>query len=352
MSHARVFILAILAASCAKKPAQDDAAKPAQGRVKAESVMVAERTVPETLEITGVLTAEKRTDLAANATGRVVSTFVERGDHVKAGAVLAQLDARAAALTQAEAKANEAAVSEQLAAVRADCARYGTLLAKGAITQQEYDKTSSQCRSQASSEEAARARASEAARALGDTAIRAPYGGVVGERFVSVGDYVRPDSKVVTLLAIDTLRLRLSVPERAIASAREGTVVTFETVSLPGQVYSGTIRYVGREVRETSRDMIDEAVVDNQSGALVPGMFVTAHLPIGEAARPIVPKTALVPLDPAQAVFLVIDGRLQERVVETGAAVDEGVAVVDGVKKGDRVVVHPTPEMLDGMAVE
>jgi RND family efflux transporter MFP subunit len=337
---------------CARRATKEEIAKPTAGRVMAETALVAERTVPETLEMTGVLAADKRTDLAANASGRVIRTFVERGDHVKAGAVLAQLDARAASITEKEAKANEAVMSEQLAAVRADCARYETLLAKGAITQQEYDRTNSQCRSQASSEEAARARASEAARALGDTSIRAPYAGVIGERFVSVGDYVRPDSKVVTLLAIDTLRLRLSVPERALAAAHEGCVVAFETVSLPGHVYTGTIRYVGREVRETTRDMIDEAVVDNQEGALVPGMFVTAHLPIGEANRPVVPKSALVARDPAQAVFVVAEGRLQERVVETGAAVDESVAVLDGVKKGDRVVVHPTPEMLDGMNVE
>jgi membrane fusion protein, multidrug efflux system len=308
--------------------------------------------VAETVVVTGVLAADERTDLSANATGRVIRTFVERGDHVKAGATLAQLDARSAVLTEAEAKANEATIAEQLAAVRTDCARNQVLLEKGAISQAEFDRTSSQCRSQASSEEAARARAAEAARALGDSSIRAPFAGVIGERFVSVGDYVRPFDKVVTLLAIDSLRLRLSVPERAIGAAHEGAVVTFETVSLPGRVYAGTIRYLGREVRESTRDVIDEAVVDNHDGSLVPGMFVTAKLPTGEATRPVVPKSALVPVDPAQAVFVVADGRLQERVVETGAAIDDGVAVLDGVKKGEHVVLHPTPDMLDGMAVE
>jgi membrane fusion protein (multidrug efflux system) len=322
--------------------------------VKAETVVVGERVVPETLEITGSLTADKRTDLAANASGRVVRTFVERGDHVGAGAVLAQLDARAAAITETEAKANEAAIAEQLANVLADCKRSEALLAKGAISQVEHDRTSSQCRSQASSEEAARARAAEASRAVGDTSIRAPYAGVIGERFVSVGDYVHPDSKVVTLLATDPLRLRLSVPERAIASAREGSVVSFETAAAPGRVFTGTIRYLGREVRENTRDMVDEAVVENHDGALVPGVFVTAHLTIGEATRPVVPKSALVPAPPAQAVFVVVDGRLQERVVETGPGLTDGdvVAILDGVKKGDRVVLHPTREMLDGMAVE
>jgi membrane fusion protein (multidrug efflux system) len=345
--------LAILTAQgCHRGASKEEAAQPVEGRVRAETVVVSERTVPETLEVTGVLAADKRTDLAANATGRVVRTFVERGDHVNAGAILAQLDARAAAFTETEARANEAAMAEQLAAVRADCARDEALFAKGAISKTEYDRTSSQCRSQSSSEEAARARAAEAARSLGDTSIRAPYAGVIGERFVSVGDYVRPDSKVVTLLAIDTLRLRLSVPERAIGAAQEGAVVLFETISRPGRPFVGTIRYVGREVRETTRDMIDEAVVDNRDGAVMPGMFVTARLPIGQATRAVVPKSALFPVEPAQAVFVVADGRLNERVVETGTAIDDGIAVRDGVKKGDRVVIHPTPDMLDGMSVE
>jgi RND family efflux transporter MFP subunit len=340
------------AAGCARHAAKQETGKPVEARVKAETVVVGERTVAETVEVTGVLAADRRTDLAANATGRVVRTFVERGDHVAAGAILAQLDARSAALSQTEAKANEDSIAEQLQAVQTDCARDVALLAKGAISQAEYDKTSSQCRSQASSEEAARARAAEASRAVGDASIRAPFAGVVGERFVSVGDYVRPFDKVVTLLAIDELRLKLSVPERAIGAAHEGTVVTFETVSMPGHVYKGTIRYLGREVREGTRDLIDEAIVDNRDGALVPGMFVTAHLPTGESMRPVVPKSALVPVEPAQAVFVVADGRLHERVVETGTTVDDGVAVLDGVTKGEHVVVHPTPDMLDGMAVE
>ncbi len=343
--------VAIASTDC-RHEVKQDAVKTNAAHARPDTVIVAERTAPETIEITGTLAADKRTDLAANATGRVIRTFVERGDHVSAGAVLAQLDARAATITEREANANASALAEQLANVRGECARNDSLLEKGAISRAEYDKSSSQCRSQASTEEAARARASEAARALGDTNIRAPYAALVGERFVSVGDYVRADSKVVTLLAIDTLRLRLSVPERAISTVREGTVVTFDTVSLPGQIHRATIRYIGREVRELTRDVIDEAVVDNNDGVLIPGMFVTAHLPIGEKSRPFVPKSALVPLGITQAVFVVVAGRLQERVVQTGTVIEDSIAIVEGVKAGDIVVSHPTPDMLDGMAVE
>ena len=62
--------------------------------------------MPQLLALTGVLRGKRQTDLAANAAGRVVKTFVERGDHVKQGDILAQLDARSAALSRAEAEAN------------------------------------------------------------------------------------------------------------------------------------------------------------------------------------------------------------------------------------------------------
>src|SRR5262249_54036595 len=151
-------------------------------------------------------------------------------------------------LSHAEAQANAKSIAEQLEAVRAECARYEALRKKGAITQQEHDRQASQCVTQASAEEAARARLAEAARVVEDSGIRAPFAGVLGERVVTVGDYVQPSSKVATVLVDDPLRLRLSVPEPAIPYAREGTLVTFKVLSQPGQSFSATIKYVGREV--------------------------------------------------------------------------------------------------------
>lgn len=121
-------LIALAVAACGRRVAKEDTQKPAATRVKPDTLVVTERNAPETLEITGTLAADKRTDLAANAVGRVLRTFVERGEHVTAGAILAQLDARAAAITQKEANANATAMSEQLANVRAECARNDVLL--------------------------------------------------------------------------------------------------------------------------------------------------------------------------------------------------------------------------------
>ena len=325
--------------------------KPRDKPVHVESALVEEKPVPRTMTVTGTLEADQRTELAANAAGRVMRTFVERGDHVKLGALLAQLDSRGAALSHSEAEANAKQIADQLAAVRADCARYETLRAKGAITQQEYDRQASQCTTQASSEEAARARLADAARVLSDAAIRAPFAGVIGERFVTAGDYVQPSSKVVTLLVDDPLRLRISVPEPAIPYAREGTQVTFKVLSLPDRQFTAVIKYVGREMRPQTRDMIDEAIVDNKQRLLLPGTFVSVQLPIGEAPHAIVPKSAVVEDDSGSTVFVIADKRLEQRAVHTTLALGDALAVSEGLKKGERVVINPPPNLKDGSRV-
>jgi membrane fusion protein (multidrug efflux system) len=339
--------------SCRRgQPHDEPSIRPAEKGIKVETVVASERVVPKTLVLTGVLAGDQRTELAANASGRVLRTFVERGDHVKAGAVLAQLDSRTAVLTKTQANATATSIAEQLGAVRAECVRVEQLFGEGAISKAEYDRTMAQCRTQAATEEAARARAAEAGQTLNDTSIRAPFAGVVVERFANVGDYVRQDSRVATLVVDDPLRLRLTVPERAFAAVTQGAKVTFETVALPGRTFVATLKYLGREVRANTRDVVSEAVVDNKDRQLVPGMFVTAHLPIGETRLPVVPRSAVVPTEPTPSVFVLHESRLQQRVVQVGAALDEGVAIVAGVEKDERVVVHPTAETVDGTLVE
>jgi RND family efflux transporter MFP subunit len=339
-------------AGCHRAEASAPEAKTVIPKIHVETVEVATASVPKLLTITGVLEADMRTDLSANAQGRVIRTFVERGDHVKAGQLLAQLDTRAAVLTQAEAVANAASISETLRNLRSDCERYKKLLDRGAITQQEYDRQTTSCATQGASEEAARARAAEAAQTLNDAAIRAPFAGVVGERFVSVGDYVKPDTRVATLLVDDPLRLQLTVPEPSIGFVKEGVAVSFETVARPGKAFEATVKFMGREVRQSTRDLVVEAVSPNPEHQLLPGMFVTAHLGVGSESLPVVPKKSVVRVETSDTVFLLNDGHIEQHVIQTGPAFGDLVAVVDGVKKGDKIVASPNAQTVDGAEVE
>ena len=346
------FLLLTALVGCSHASAAPEEGKQPTAKVHVETAAITEQSVPKLLTITGVLEADTRTDLSANAQGRVVRTFVERGDHVKAGQLLAQLDVRAAVLTQAEAVANAQSAKDTLANVRADCDRYKKLLDRGAITQQEFERQATSCATQGSSEEAARARAAAAAQTLNDAAIRAPFAGVVGARFVSVGDYVHADTRVATLLVDDPLRLQLTVPEPSIGFVKEGVVVSFETVSRPGKTFKATVKFLGGEVRQATRDLVVEAVCDNPDHQLLPGMFVTAHLATGQETVPTVPKSALVRVDTSDTVFVAVDGRLQQRVIQSAAATGDFVAALDGVKKDEKVVTNPSPQTIDGAEIE
>jgi membrane fusion protein (multidrug efflux system) len=327
-------------------------ATPPIARQHVETIAVPARLVPQEITLTGVLEANERTDLSANASGRVVRVFVELGQRVGARAAIAQLDPRSAAFSQEEAKANVQSATEQLAASRKDCDRYVGLLAKGAITQQEYDRAVGQCQTQTASEQAARARAAAANQGLTDATIRAPFAGKIADKTIHVGDYVHPDTKVVTLLDDDPLRLRLTVPERDISAVKDGLSVRFETSSLPDRAFQATVRHIGGEVRAQTRDLVIEAMVDNHDGTLLPGMFVSAHLTTGKVQLPVVPRSALVNATTTPSVFVLDGERLRQRLVQAGASQGEGVAIIDGVRAGDRVVVNPTSALSDGALVD
>jgi RND family efflux transporter MFP subunit len=337
---------------CRRPAAKPDAGQTAIAPVKVESATIAVRPVPRIVPLTGTLAAELRTELTANGSGRVVKTFVERGQQVEHGALLAQLDVRSAAASAAEAGAGVASAKTQLDAARAECERYDALVVRGAITKQEHDRQTANCKEQLAAVAVSQARATSASIAVGDGTIRAPFSGVVTERLVSIGDYVQPSSKVVTLVVSNPLRLKLTVPERRIGDVKEGALVSFAAAGVPGRTFTGTVKYVSGEVRPTTRDVVVEATVANGDGALLPGMFVDASLYAGERPMPVVPKVAVFATGEEKSIYVVNDKHLELRIVKLGVEAGDAFAVDEGAKAGELVVLNPSPAMTDGAPVE
>ena len=227
------------------------------------------------------------------------------------------------------------------------------LLETGAISQAEFDRQTSQCTSQQWSATAAEAQQQSATKLLGDTRIRAPFDGIIGERFVNVGQYVEPSTRVASIYEPDPLRLELTIPEADLASIHEGVPVTFAVAAFGDEKFAGTIRYISPNVREASRDLVAEAVVSNSDGRLRPGMFAVAKLALREKPSAVVAAKALARDDTAARVFVVgRDKRVQERLVRLGETKGEMVAVRSGVRSGESVVLQPGPDVRDGARVE
>jgi membrane fusion protein (multidrug efflux system) len=330
----------------------DASAPPPETVIHAATVAVAERPMPRYLTLTGNLQANEASDVAANTSGRIAETFVERGSMVDKGRTVARIDATTAAFSQDEAEATAHASRTQYDVAVSDCMRIDKLYGAGAISKSEYDRQHGACTTAQWQARAAEARLRTAQKMLGDATIRAPFAGMIAERYVTAGEYVRPETKVVRLVAIDPLRLELIVPEADVAQIREGLAVTFHVAAAADQVFHGSIRYVGPAVRPGSRDLIVEAVVPNPDRRLRPGMFATAQVELGEQAVPVIPVAAVRKDGSLNRVFALVSGHAEERLVKLGEERDGVYVVEQGLKKGDQVISPVTDNTVDGAKVE
>lgn len=339
-------------------------AEPRAGAATAEAAPLAVKKVaanpikvPRVLTLSGSLVASEQAQVAAGATGKILATYVERGSVVKKGAVLAKLDTRILGAQSEEANAQVETLKAQQAQAHLDCERTQHMFDKGAIAKAEYDRAQTQCVTAKWSLAAAEARKTQVAESLKDSQIRAPFSGLIVERAVTSGEFVRPDSRVVTLVGVDSLRVELTVPEADVARIKPGAPVTFRTAGSRGDGkdaprYVGHVKYIGPAVRLQTRDAVVEATVDNPVSDLRPGMFVTAELALGEESLPAVPKSALKNDGNQHRLFVVAGDHVEERLVQIGDEQGGMIPIVSGVKSGESVVASLTADVRDGARVK
>ena len=311
---------------------------------------------PRYLTLTGTLNGNRSSEVAADWAGKVVETLVERGQHVAKGQALVRLDPRTASLTAQEAGATAAASEASLTLARSDCERADKLFATNAISKAEFDRLTATCNAQAKQAEAAIARARLAGQQLGDATVRAPFAGMIAQRFVDEGEYVGRDTKIVSLVELDILRLELNVPEADARYVQVGQAVRFDVAGFDKQQFAGTIKYVGPSLRAETRDLVVEAVIENRDHVLRPGNFAIAKVTLGEVPTPVVPRAAIRDDGETYRVFVVKDDgkrqQLEERLVQLGPELVGGlVAVAKGVEAGERVVAAVTDDLRDGVQV-
>ena len=381
-------LAAVLAAACDGAGADSPSATEAVA-VTVSTADVVEQPIKRFIRVSGTLTAQEEADVAAEVAGRVVETPVERGSRVAARDGLVRLAAAEGEAQAIEAQANAAQIEARLGIAngapfavesvpevasarasvqlaRSEFERARTLHTQKLLSQAEFDQRSAQneaaerqydmarntAAQQYQSLLAARARVTLAQKALSDTTVRAPFAGVVGERFVSIGDYVTRGTKVATVMRVDQLRVELTVPEQYVAAVAAGRAVTFMVDAYPGETFVGQVRYVSPSVAADTRALTLEAVVPNPTNRLKPGFFATAQ--IEQAAMLpglLVPATAVRTIAGTARVFVVNGDRVEERVVMAGQPVGDRVEITSGLKAGEKVAATGVERVVDGVRV-
>jgi membrane fusion protein (multidrug efflux system) len=294
--------------------------------------------VIDAVRATGRIEAVQAVDLRPDDQGRITALMFEEGQSVAEGTSLVKIDDAILRAQAERAKADRDLARQQLERVR-------RLRADNASTPADLERAEATHRS------------AEASLALLDlqiarTTVKAPFAGIVGQRFVSAGDYVTTASRLLTLQTVDPQRAVIEVPERYAVDLRRGQTVEFTVAARPGRVFRAQVEFVDPVVQPDNRTILVKARAANADHLLRPGMFIEARL--ATAQRPnaiVVPEDAIQPLRTANVVWAVADGKASRRTVVLGARAQGRVEVLSGVNAGELVVVGGLERMSEGMPV-
>ena len=294
--------------------------------------------VVDAVRATGRIEAVQAVDLRPDEEGRVTQILFREGQYVERGTPLIRIDDAMLRAQADRTRAERDLAQQQLARVR-------RLREENATAPADLERAE------------ATARGADAALALlelriGRSVVRAPFGGVVGQRFVSAGDYVTSATRLLTLQTIDPQRAVIEVPERHAVRLGRGQTIEFTVAAVPERVFRAQVDFIDPVVQSTSRAIVVKARAPNPDRILRPGMFIEARLATATRSDAIViPEDAVQPLRTANIVWAIADGKASRRVVQLGSRRQGIVEVVSGVRPGELVVVGGLERMAEGMPV-
>ena len=174
----------------------------------------------------------------------------------------------------------------------------------------------------------------------------------MAERNADLGEYVSPTSKVATIVRINPLRIRIDIPEQAIPEVKVGQSVSVTTSAWPDKNFSGRIARISPNVTPSSRTLSVEAEIDNSSGALKPGQFASVRI-LQSRSQPavLVPARAVQTDAGVSRVFVIKDGRAEQRLVQLGQTESDLMEIKSGVAEGEQVATSNLDQLSDGIAV-
>jgi membrane fusion protein (multidrug efflux system) len=316
-----------LAAGCsngkAKEKEDADADKDAtvpvevQPLKRAEMVAVYSGTAP--------IEAHEEATVVAKVGGEVRQIFVEEGDTVQAGQVLARLDGDRLRLTLAQTDAN-------LRKLERDYKRTLELAEKGLVPKSTAENTKYDL-------DALRAGYDSARLELSYTEIRAPINGVISARKIKVGNTIGPNDPTFTVTDLDPLLAYVHVPEkefRKIAPDQNAEVVVD---ALGGTRFIGTISRISPTVDPQTGTFRARVEVPDPTRTLKPGMFARVNIVYERRQDALqLPRTAILDADGQQSVFVVTGGKAEQRTIRTGLSNGGWIEVLDGLKGSEQVV--------------
>jgi len=310
-------------------------------------------TLPTTVSIIGTIAARYDMPIGVEGdAGRIAAIYVEAGDHVKRGQVLARLNVSVLEpqVANLEAALEQARAEAELA--DAEYHRAQAVGASGALSAEETQRRKSAAVTAAAKIKVAAAQLAEARARLARAEVRAPADGLILTRNVEVGQTATPGGEALFRLSEGgEVELRGQVAEQDLPLLMIGQAVN---VRLTGttRVYEGHVRLLGAVIDPQTRlGMVRVALTPDPN--LRPGAFARADVTVSNADRAVLPQTAVLIDDKGTYVFIVnAQHRIERRGVRVSGMVQNGVTIAEGVSGKDQVVATAGAFLQEGELVD
>jgi len=287
---------------------------------------VARGTFQDTLSAMGTIKGGSEIELRFQVAGMVESFNFREGDKVRKGEIIARLDQSDALL--------------KLKQAQIELEEYEKLYSIGAIVKSKLEQ--------------ARLAARLASSEFEKTYLRAPKGGIIGDKTVEVGEFITPNVKIGTLVNLENVIVELGIIEKEIDRVFLGQNVTVNVDTYPGIDFTGTVRNISPLIAGKSKTLTVKANLDNPGGLLLPGMFARVKISIFEKDNAlIIPSDSLDQSTGEFRVFVVGDDNVAyAQRVEVAYLSSDYAQIAEGVDEGELVVVEKPESLADGKRVK
>jgi membrane fusion protein (multidrug efflux system) len=282
----------------------------------------------------GNFTAKQEVMISSEVSGKITNVLVREGATVSAGQVLAVIrgDKLNVNLSNAQAVYENA---------KNEVERFESAYATGGVTKQQLDQVKLQLENARNNLQNARLTAS-------DVNVKASFAGVVNKRFIEAGSYVSPGQQMFEIVNVSSLKMKVHVDEKNIASIKLGQKVQVETPVIPGKTWTGVVSFIAPKADGSLNFPVELEIKNNPGNELKAGMYGTARFGSDQLADVlVVPRNAFVGNVSSNKVFVIEDGKAILTQVVSGRNFGDYVEILSGVNKGQKVVVSGQINLLD-----
>jgi RND family efflux transporter MFP subunit len=318
---------------------------------------VKKQKISEKLFYTGLIEPGEKINITPDVGGKIAKIYVEEGDFVRKGQLLAELDTRAIRLQFEQAKAALAVAEANLKDAEKNKERMERLKKENAVSDQQYEKVKLAFEAAEAQHQQAKAAVNLAQYNLDVSIMNAPFNGIVASLNADVGDVINPmmsgfspSSGVMTLMDFSKVKIEIKLSHRDIVRIRKGQAAFLRVDAYPGEVFEGIVSIVNQAADPLSKKFMVEVIISNEEMLLRPNTYGEIALEVKTHQDALViPQDAVIE---NKYVFLVSGDTVEKKEVVLGIRNSNNIEVLQGLQENDLIIVEGNYGLEEGIKIE